>query len=202
MLHITSEDKKTFVEIQSQAGADQEDHEARTAIVNYLISLAEKQYETFETSFEDPTSLIRVEKQFLLQAIDQHWVSHLDDMQHLRSGIGLRGYAQKDPLVEFKKEGFGLFNKMQAAIQKQVAYSFFKISSVVAQQVSQRQQQAMVFQGAQKTMGASQKAVQAAQTGIAAFGATPRNTFDGVKVGRNDDCPCGSGKKYKRCHGA
>lgn len=202
MLHITSEDKKTFVEIQSQAGADQEDHEARTAIVNYLISLAEKQYETFETSFEDPTSLIRVEKQFLLQAIDQHWVSHLDDMQHLRSGIGLRGYAQKDPLVEFKKEGFGLFNKMQAAIQKQVAYSFFKISSVVAQQVSQRQQQAMVFQGAQKTMGASQKAVQAAQTGIAAFGATPRNTFDGIKVGRNDDCPCGSGKKYKKCHGA
>ncbi len=202
ILRITQEDRKTFTELQAQAGTDQEDHEARTGIVNHLISLAEKQYETFEKSFEDQASLIRVQKQFLLQAIDQHWVSHLDDMQHLRSGIGLRGYAQKDPLVEFKKEGFGLFNKMQAAIQKQVAYSFFKISSAVAQQIAQRQEQAMVFQGAQKTMGASQKAVQAAQTGISAFGATPRNTFEGVKVGRNDDCPCGSGKKYKRCHGA
>jgi len=114
-----------------------------------------------------------------LQALDTLWMEHLDTMDHLRDSVRLRGYGQRDPLVEYKKEGFAMFQRMTAEINKQIVYSIFKVSV----QVETRPQQ--------------QKTGKNGDTGANAM--TQGDKFD--NVGRNDPCPCGSGKKFKKCHG-
>ncbi|MFH0873594.1 MAG: preprotein translocase subunit SecA [Candidatus Komeilibacteria bacterium] len=142
-------------------------------------------------------ALTEVEKSIILRTMDNFWVEHLDTIQLLRSGIGLQGYGQRDPLVEYKRESRRLFDNLLTAIRQQVVYSIFKIS--VAQQPSldlsapklQLQEQKSdikAFSGAEKDQ---KKSI-----------VTPKPKDDeGHKIGRNDPCYCGSGKKYKKCHG-
>jgi preprotein translocase subunit SecA len=135
------------------------------------------------------------EKYLLLQVIDQQWKDHLLNIDHLKEGIGLRGYGQRDPLIEYKKESFEIFQEMMERIQDRVVKILWKMElasrdasdEAEVQRVQralppQPPKQQLTFSGAPKEAAAPVKRQQA-------------------KVGRNDPCPCGSGKKYKKCHG-
>ncbi|MCE7951126.1 MAG: preprotein translocase subunit SecA [Xanthomonadales bacterium PRO7] len=149
------------------------------------------------------------EKFFLLQVLDQYWKEHLAAMDYLRQGIYLRGYAQVQPKQEFKRESFILFERMLDEVKAEVVQRLARIriqsqAEVEAMEERQRQEaerRALEFQHAE-SVGVAAGAVQAA---AGAAEAIPQShtpvTRDQPKVGRNDPCPCGSGKKYKQCHG-
>jgi preprotein translocase subunit SecA len=169
--------------------------ESRTALIEHLSTLAEVKYEELLIKkAPHPEVMIEVEKQILLRSIDNLWVEHLVAIDYLRTGIGLRGYAQRDPLVEYKKETYRMFNELLSSIQKEVVYLIYKISVglQIAPSVMAKENN-LNFAGASKTTDGSE--VQSIMGG-------KEKDSDGNVVGRNDQCPCGSGKKYKKCHGA
>ncbi len=134
-----------------------------------------------------------LEKTFMLQVIDHHWKDHLLGMDHLRDGIGLRGYGQKDPLIEYKREGFDLFAGMMERIKSDTLDRLFHVQAVrhegeqptpPPQSIVSRPQPRMTLNRGDEPVAAPAPAQRAEN-----------------KVGRNDPCPCGSGKKYKKCHG-
>ena len=132
-------------------------------------------------------------REILLSIFDQHWKDHLLAMDHVKEGIGLRSYAQKNPLTEYKREAFNLFERMRMAIKKTVVETVFHVHLYTPEEVEElkRKQQAQL--DAQLN---AHKQAQAAQEGAKTV------TRANAKIGRNDPCPCGSGKKYKHCHGA
>ena len=148
-----------------------------------------------------PEVMRNIEKQLLLQTIDGKWREHLLRLEHLRSVIGFRGYAQRDPLNEYKSESFGLFEAMLNSLRVEVTQ---KLSMVRA--VSAEEQKAMAMQIlAQQAELAKQSAkpVAAVPAGIAALaGFNEADPSTWGNPGRMDPCPCGSGKKFKHCHGA
>ena len=126
----------------------------------------------------------------MLQTIDAQWKDHLLSIDHLKEGIGLRGYGQKDPLIEYKKEGFEMFEEMKLRIVESTVENLFRIRAAAREQ-SQEIERKQKRQVANLTFaGAGDAAAAAAQP-----------VHVGQKVGRNDPCPCGSGLKYKKCHG-
>ncbi len=148
-----------------------------------------------ETAFTPPV-MRQLEKFVLLQTIDQLWKEHLLNMDHLKEGIGLRGYGQRNPLQEYQKEGFEMFEAMMDAIHGDAVQKVFTVQAVRAEDMARLEQRRRP-QPAQMTMsGGAAPAPRRAQSKSAA----PRR--DGPKVGRNDPCPCGSGMKYKKCHGS
>ncbi len=146
-----------------------------------------KLYDEREASFTLPV-MRQIEKIVLLQTLDALWKDHLLAMDHLKEGIGLRGYGQLNPLVEYQKEGFSMFELMMGVMQQDVAEKIFSV------QVSQQQEVERIEQPR------PQKVVMSHGGEREEAGSTPIKR-EGDKVGRNDLCPCGSGKKYKRCHG-
>ena len=146
-----------------------------------------KLYDEREASFTPPV-MRQIEKIVLLQTLDALWKDHLLAMDHLKEGIGLRGYGQLNPLVEYQKEGFSMFELMMGVMQQDVAEKIFSV------QVSQQQEVERIEQPR------PQKVVMSHGSEREEAGSTPIKR-EGDKVGRNDLCPCGSGKKYKRCHG-
>ncbi|MDF1587752.1 MAG: preprotein translocase subunit SecA [Gammaproteobacteria bacterium] len=141
------------------------------------------------------------EKAIMLQTLDAQWKEHLAQMDYLRQGINLRGYAQKDPKQEFKREAFNMFTSMLESIKHDVISLISRVQvraqeDVEAVEQQRRQAGAVEYQHDQSdAMGddSEQDAMPTHQEPI---------TRDGRKVGRNDPCPCGSGKKFKQCHGA
>jgi preprotein translocase subunit SecA len=183
-----------------------------------LVDKVHERYEEKEKLFGAQT-LRWLERHILLDIVDAQWKDHLLTLDHLKEGIGLRGYGQKDPLVEFKREAFTLFEDMMDRIDTEAVRFLFLVrpaegtqpgaagapaprrpvpvgapaadaatpDSAIARQIEQRQrrqQQNLQFQA-----GPAQAEA-------------PKPVRAGAKVGRNDPCPCGSGKKYKKCHGA
>ena len=141
------------------------------------------------------TDLLRfLEKTFMLQVIDHHWKDHLLAMDHLRDGIGLRGYGQKDPLIEYKREGFDLFAGMMERIKSDTLDRLFHVQAVrhEGEQSTPPPQPVISRPQPKLTLNRGDEPVAAT---------APVHRADN-KVGRNDPCPCGSGKKYKKCHGA
>ena len=132
-----------------------------------------------------------LERRIILDIVDTQWKDHLLTIDHLKEGIGLRGYGQKDPVVEFKKEAFTLFEDMMGRIDSETVRYLFHVQPVrpedEAREIERRQRKQ------QQEMQLQAGAAQAEQ---------PKPIRTGAKVGRNDPCPCGSGKKYKKCHGA
>ncbi|HEY4715769.1 MAG TPA: preprotein translocase subunit SecA [bacterium] len=131
----------------------------------------------------------------LLQTIDSMWKDHLLNMDHLREGIGLRGYAQRDPLIEYKREAFNMFEEMISHIREETMTRLLRI------QIRQEQPPEAVIHPLRQKLRTNEL-----HAGIA-FGGQQVQTVAGSavsvkKVGRNDPCPCGSGKKYKKCHGS
>jgi len=119
-------------------------------------------------------------------------VDHLSAIDYLRTGIGLRGYGQHDPLVEYKKESYGMFQEFLHLIDRQVVYSIYKVGLATDIALSLMKQRGLKLSAPAKSAsdGGENPNLQL----------TPR-TAEGDKVGRNDPCPCGSGKKYKKCCG-
>jgi preprotein translocase subunit SecA len=181
--------------------------EARRAIEEQIYNVVEKLYRQKEEELgkdADGVPVLRRYEQWLyLQAIDQQWKDHLLSMDHLRQGIGLRGYGQKDPKQEYKKEGYEMFVQMTWRVKSAVVGNLLRLQLV-------RQESAEEIE--QKRLAAQRRAMQRmtethADASDGDTGAKPRPKQETVvrtqpKVGRNDPCPCGSGKKYKKCHGA
>jgi preprotein translocase subunit SecA len=143
------------------------------------------------------------EKFVMLQVVDQQWKDHLLAIDHLKEGIGLRGYGQRDPLIEYKKESFELFTLMKERIEDQIVQYLFKLQPVPKEEAEaatapRRAPIAMPARRASANVNYSYGA--AASGGQDAKVETIQR--HAPKVGRNDPCPCGSGKKYKKCHGA
>ncbi|MPY88143.1 MAG: preprotein translocase subunit SecA [Luteitalea sp.] len=163
------------------------------------------------------TILEPIERSLALQIVDQQWKDHLYSLDHLKEGIGLRGYGQRDPLVEYKKESFALFQAMKDRIDDETVRYLWRLRPVLtmgpempvrrqaarrsAPAVETRHEAAPAFVGGGRAAaGALVGAPRPARTGGDDVVRTVRR--DMPKVGRNDPCPCGSGKKYKKCHGA
>ena len=134
-----------------------------------------------------------LEKTFMLQVIDHHWKDHLLAMDHLRDGIGLRGYGQKDPLIEYKREGFDLFAGMMDRVKSDTLDRLFHVQAVrhEGEQPATPPQPIIAHPPPKLTLNRGDEPIAAH---------TPAQRTEN-KVGRNDPCPCGSGKKYKKCHG-
>ncbi|MEW5981703.1 MAG: preprotein translocase subunit SecA [Acidobacteriota bacterium] len=156
--------------------------------------------------------LQRVERDVMLQIVDAQWKDHLYSLDHLKEGIGLRGYGQRDPLVEYKKESFALFQDMKTRIDEDTVRYLFWLRPVAGDEASPRRAPArrnapVTLSGpGQGFFGSAQDAPGAGVPRPARSGGddAPVKTVrrEEPKVGRNDPCPCGSGKKYKKCHGA
>ena len=147
---------------------------------------AEESHVAYEKREEEitPEVLRRLEQTVILSIIDNKWREHLSDMDYLRAGIGLRAMGQKDPLVEYQREGYDMFAELVTAVKHDAIRYLFHVQLV---DQSKAQQPKVQLQAVGP--GGNQ-------------GATKRQAKSGDKVGRNEPCPCGSGKKYKRCHGA
>ena len=182
-----------------------------------------------KTSYEEKDRLVggellrRVERDIMLQIVDHQWKEHLRDLDHLKEGIGLRGYGQRDPLVEYKKESFSLFEGMKARIDEEIVRTLFWLRPVLNEEVPaaprQRRPTQMTMNNPQAeavpafaSRRAPAPSAEADEPMPGGPGPQPARvggddvvkTFrrEEPKVGRNDPCPCGSGKKYKKCHGA
>jgi preprotein translocase subunit SecA len=151
-----------------------------------------------------PEIMRRIETILLLQTLDTLWKDHLLSMDHLREGIGLRGYGQKDPLLEYKKEGFLLFRNMMNQFVADMVQKVFRVQVTTEESVTRAA--AATRQGAPVRAEHVEASAFDARGPAEARGDFGRRTEtvrrEVPKVGRNDPCPCGSGKKYKKCHGA
>ncbi|PYU25548.1 MAG: preprotein translocase subunit SecA [Acidobacteria bacterium] len=154
-----------------------------------LVERVQHRYEEKEALF-GPPMMRWLERRIILDIVDTQWKDHLLSLDHLKEGIGLRGYGQKDPLVEFKKEAFTLFEEMMGRIDSETIRYLFLIQPARPEEEAReierrqrRQQQQLQYQA-----GPAQAEA-------------PKPVRTGAKVGRNDPCPCGSGKKYKKCCG-
>ncbi len=165
----------------------------------------------------------QIEKQITLQILDQHWRDHLVMLEHLRSVIGLRGYAQRDPLNEYKSEAFQLFEGLLGQLRTDVTMQLAHVRPVTQEEIEARQrqmeemrkrvleeQERLAAASAAVKLGdhsdpaarpAAMPAVPGGATAVAEVERDPTNPETWGKVGRNEPCPCGSGKKYKHCHG-
>lgn len=170
--------------------------ERRTHLIESVMQLVSEAYSKVEEQ-ADTVTVGEVEKAVILRTIDDLWISHLEAIDYLRHGVRMQGYGQRDPLVEYKREAYRLFHEMLSSINSRVTSIFFKV------QISRRAAEAEVtqrspMQGPIMLSGAAKSAddlEQAEKSKSQPGAAIP-------KVGRNDPCPCGSGKKYKKCHGA
>jgi len=157
----------------------------RDGLAELIFEAAEKVYEDREAAIGSD-DFRQLERVVMLQTVDSLWKDHLLSMDHLKEGIGLRGYAQQNPLIVYKKEGYELFQDMIDRIQEETLGILFRIQIAEPERIDdlrQPRQQEMVFSGG----GDSEKKKPQARTA--------------EKVGRNAPCPCGSGKKYKKCCG-
>jgi preprotein translocase subunit SecA len=149
----------------------------RGELTEFLTEKAHEAYEVREQELS-PDTMRQVERAVMLRIVDDKWMDHLDAMDQLREGISLRAYGQKDPLIEYKFEGYEMFQNMINAIQDEVVRYIFRVSLVQPEE-----QQRQVAENRYAEEGAKQPARK------------------DNRVGRNDPCPCGSGKKYKKCCG-
>ncbi len=194
-LYSLSSEEKT--EIEAATSSEQ--------LVEILVRLAQDKYVRVKDYVEkhlgpqmtDRNALTEIEKSIILRTMDNYWVEHLDTIQLLRSGIGLQGYGQRDPLVEYKRESRRLFDNLLTAIRQQVVFSIYKISigqqpsldlSAPKVQLQEQKSDIRAFSGEEK---AEKKSIVIPK---------PKDA-EGHKIGRNDPCYCGSGKKFKQCHG-
>lgn len=150
-------------------------------LIQQIKETANKLYEAKETEFPEPEVIREAERVILLKVIDRKWMDHIDDMDQMRQGIGLRALGQRDPLVEYKFVGFDMFNEMTASIRQDTVKAMLHIR---VEQKVEREEVAKVT-GTNKDDSSAKEPVKRKS----------------AKIGRNDPCPCGSGLKYKQCCG-
>jgi len=204
----------------ARLGALELDTMTSDGIIDAILELAVSQYAEKEKVLEaDPSILRRVERDIMLQIVDAQWKDHLYSLDHLKEGIGLRGYGQRDPLVEYKKESFTLFQSMKDRIDEEIVRYLWRLRPVLSESGEAappvvapppRKAPPMTFSGGSSTTA---PAASSLPRGASLGAPTPARTGgddadlktvrrDEPKIGRNDPCHCGSGKKFKKCHGA
>ena len=190
-------------------------------------------WEKIVESYDEKEKLVgrevlqRVERDIMLQIVDAQWKDHLYSLDHLKEGIGLRGYGQRDPLIEYKKESFELFQAMKERVDEEIVRYLWWLRPMLNEdapaiprragappsaaadperpggRVAVRHSAAPARRRRSRTRSRPSRGKQAAPPRVGGDDATPKTVRrDEPKVGRNDPCPCGSGKKYKKCHGA
>ncbi|HEU5072800.1 MAG TPA: SEC-C metal-binding domain-containing protein, partial [Polyangiaceae bacterium] len=185
------------------------------ALVRELFKRAEAVYVKKEKAL-GVDLVLRVFRHIYLETIDESWVDHLSSMEHLRDGIGLRGYGQRDPKNEYKKEGYNLFLNMMAKVSGSVVAKLFEVQIHDQQEIAELEHEAEARHQAELEAAvarhpgnagpaAPESAPDLNQLREQAASMRPSQrptTRQEPKVGRNDLCPCGSGQKFKKCHGA
>lgn len=180
--------------------------EKMTQATEYLTGEFKKAYAAKEAELGDE-NMRKVEKLVMLQTIDTLWMNHLDEIDYLRQGIGLRGYGQRDPLIEYKKESYSLFTLLMENIRASILNTLFKISysgNDASQQQTEVKEDKLKFSGADdqvEQFGAVKNMQDNAQSNKQGETIKQQPIVNKDTVGRNDPCPCGSGKKYKKCCG-
>jgi preprotein translocase subunit SecA len=206
-------------ELKAIYGADLDDASldpdrvAYAEVVEAVRDLVTRRYEAKEQEIGEP-AMRWLERNLMLQVVDQQWKDHLLAIDHLRQGIGLAGYAQKDPLVEFKRHGYDLFTEMLDRIDNETLRLLYNIQVQVQPQVASANdtlsveealEQRLMRRRRRRPVGvASKSSFTAAMETATEAGQeeTPRTVRrEGPKIRRNELCPCGSGKKYKKCCG-
>ena len=175
--------ERTFVpEGEVEFTRDMFEDLTKEGIKELYQEIADRIYEEREQEFGFDT-MREIERVVLLRVVDSKWMNHIDDMDQLRQGIGLRAYAQRDPVIEYKEEGYAMYEAMLAAINEEVARTMFRV------RLRTNMQREQVAKPTTQTHGDSEPQPKKPVVRLSA------------KVGRNDPCPCGSGKKYKKCCG-
>jgi preprotein translocase subunit SecA len=162
-----------------------------------LSELVRERYERKRAETGEPGIGV-LERLVMLRVIDSLWVEHLTAIDDMRRGIGLRAYSQRDPLNEFKIEAYRMFDELKTTIRHDVTHTIFRVT-VQQSPPTPRPMARNVVEGRAAVAGGTASAAGAA-TATAVASSAPART--GPKVGRNDPCWCGSGKKFKKCHGA
>ncbi|OYY79871.1 MAG: preprotein translocase subunit SecA, partial [Methylophilales bacterium 16-45-9] len=166
---------------------------------DYVLTEANKAYADKE-ALASPDILRQFERSVMLQSVDNHWREHLAALDHLRQGIHLRSYAQKNPKQEYKREAFELFEGLLNTIKSEVT----KVTMLVQVKTEadvEAVEKPVEVENVQYQHAAYDEALGVNQESSPEGVSAQPMVRDGVKVGRNDPCPCGSGKKYKQCHG-
>ncbi len=188
IIPLTNEQKGRLKGIDEEVSEDKNGlAQKRTRLIEAVMEMVRGYYDQLSLLFEKKDELYQIERGVILRAIDILWIDHLAAMGALRTGIGLRGYGQRDPLIEYKKEGYQLFQQLLGAINHEITYSFFKYVKHSIDMRVQAELEKSVFERRGVVMSGAKK------------GEEPQGAAQ--KIGRNDPCHCGSGKKYKRCHG-
>jgi len=163
--------------------------------------LADKLLETVRTHYENkekrfgPDYMRLQERIIMLQVLDMQWKDHLWSLDHLKEGIGLRGYGQRDPLIEYKKESFSMFEELRIRIEEETIRYLYLFEPISREEQEAREKER---EEARRNLKREQDLVYSAGDSAQA---PPTKKREAAKVGRNDPCPCGSGKKFKKCHG-
>ena len=146
-----------------------------------VSELSEKLYEAKEQEIGNEENMRELERVIMLKVIDQKWMDHIDDMDQMRQGIGLHAIAQRDPLIEYKFLGYEMFDELSENIQNYTVRTLYRVRIIT--KVERKEEERPMFTNKDDSLQAQPKVRKDA------------------KVGRNDPCPCGSGKKYKQCCG-
>jgi preprotein translocase subunit SecA len=206
MFPVVPSEEEKIIELLNN-NKKQNSHDKRGEVIEYIASIAKEKYQkltydvnqNIQLNDDTYTPMQMIEQGIVLRSIDTLWVDHLTAMDKLRTGIGLQGYGQRDPLVEYKREAFNLFNDLLDSIRKQIVYAIFKVG--FAKNLAAGQQKQRQFNEQKAGFNPFQKQVAAREAGNKPLETSKPRDDSGNKIGRNDPCPCGSGKKYKKCHG-
>jgi preprotein translocase subunit SecA len=199
-----------FVEHFGRKPTDYEEHHDLSDLVHAFYTQASATLEEKEKEMGTEL-LLRVFRHFYLEEMDRQWVEHLTTMEHLRDGIGLRGYGQRDPKQEYKKEGYNIFVNMMASTSSNVITKLFQVQVRRETDIQRmeredaerhaREQQSMQMRHGSETPPADGDDAQPAPARRRPQVSAPPPRREAPKVSRNDLCPCGSGLKFKKCHG-
>ncbi|MFH0969573.1 MAG: preprotein translocase subunit SecA [Patescibacteria group bacterium] len=206
---ISGDNKKQIELIKNDKSKN--DIEKKGMLHDYLMDLAKTAYGQKEKEIGEE-NMRQVEKMITLQTIDTLWMNHLEEIDYLREGIGLRGYGQRDPLIEYKREAFDLFSHLMDNVRSTIVRTIFRIQATPLSQAQMEDNKNLQFKGADEGVGqfsafAGASADKGAAKQMQSSGGEKseevkqKPIINANKIGRNDPCPCGSGKKYKKCCG-
>lgn len=171
----------------------------RTDMIDLFSTRAVQAYDAMIANLASPEITVQIQRQYVLRIMDRLWIAHLDQMSFLRDSIGLRGYGQRDPLVEYKKESYQLFQELLARIEQEIVSTIFTLQH--AQIVTHQEEGShddhvheMEYSAPEKEMKKQNEVEATPHT------AKKRTNEEGKQLGPNDPCFCGSGKKLKKCH--
>jgi preprotein translocase subunit SecA len=206
MVKLVDEEKASIMTELKELSRDKEKlaHQ-RTAVIGIVMSAMKRMYDDAVAKLGEAKRVMNIERSILLRATDAMWMQHLDDMTYLRRTIGLQGYAQRDPLVEYKREAFRLYSTMRTEIGREVSYNLYKMidqhiaTQAIIEAAPQFIRNAVAFlsnQGTDETTVVNVPSTQSEQPRVV------EEKKEEKKPRPNDPCFCGSGKKFKKCHGA